>query len=189
MNVRLVKVLMFSVLIFSACSNNGSNQEQINGSSGSTTPKYFDLDQFFKEEIARLETSETLVRKTVVSEDKPEEKVLEIKDWNREFALFIQSDINKSAWAGSYRVDSSQHKILYTSIDPALRTKQIRIEKDISGRVIAIGIENGQSNMLYQTSENLYYYPDSLYHIERSQRIRIVGENLYKITGIFLDTP
>lgn len=189
MKIRFVKVILYLVLVSSSCTTNNINGEQDQEASVTYTLAYFDLEKFFREEISKLKSARTPVQKTVISGDAPEEKRVEIKDWDRELALFVQSDINKSAWTGSYLVDSSENEILYTSQDPSLRTKQIRIEKAASGSIVSISVENGQSNMLYQTTEKLYYYPDSMYHIERIQKIRIVGENHYKITGIFLANP
>lgn len=182
MGRRFFYIVVFLTVFSLSCDpDNSSTSSQTNVES----VVYFDLESYFKNEIAKLENQDQLISKTVIADHESEEKKVKIKDWNRELALFIQSDINKDAWKGSYRVDSNTNHVKYTSIDPSLRTKSISIVKDINGQIKGLEIENKQDNMLYQTEERLYYYPDSLYQIERSQKIRIVGEHVYKITGVF----
>ncbi len=145
---------------------------------------YFDLNRYFDEEAMRLQKLKPTIAKTVSKNDASESKSVQIEDWKDELGLFIDSDINKPAWRGRYRIDSTKHSLTYTSVDPELRTQQITIEKQIDGTIKHIAIVNRISNMLYQTEEQLDYYPDSLYRINRQQSVRVIGESQYAIVGI-----
>ncbi|MGK9125616.1 hypothetical protein M1D52_15940 [Olivibacter sp. SA151] len=157
-----------------------------NGEMKVTHPPYFDLISYFKQEAQFLQKKNPLILKTVGKNEQREQKKLRLGDWQREFELFSSSDINKPDWLQSYRIDSADGKLSYRAKAPRLRTKQITIYKDPKGAVRHIQILNGEKNWLYESSERLDYFPDSLYEIEKEQSIRIIGRNNYIITGRIL---
>ncbi|MFB5944663.1 hypothetical protein [Albibacterium profundi] len=162
-----------------ACSGSNSNAPNLQ------TDVYFDIKGFFEEEAHRLSQDTNLIHKEISRNGgEKESKSLLIKDWLKEFSLFIESDINKPAWTSSYEVSHEGDAIVYTSNDPELRTKKIRIEKD-GETVESIIIHNEVENKLYKSIEELYYSPDSIYRIEKLQDVRVIGANHYLITGSF----
>ncbi|EHQ29876.1 hypothetical protein Mucpa_5809 [Mucilaginibacter paludis DSM 18603] len=147
-------------------------------------PPYFDLKAYFTAEAQRLGKQQRLILKTVNYNNQPEEKDVAIKNWQRELALFTESDINKPSWRDSYKKTANNDSIVYRAVDTNLNTRYISIHlkaKQVSG----IRIVNFTKNLLYQTKENLSYYPDSLYKIEKHQSVKILGANNYEITGKF----
>ena len=46
-------------------------------------------------------------------------------------------------------------------------------------------IVNHTKNMLYENTEKLSYFPDSLYLIQKKQRVRLLGTDTYRISGLF----
>lgn len=145
---------------------------------------YFSLTAYFKQEAAKLQQRSPTIAKTASKDGTIESHDIRITDWETELALFIDSDINKADWKNSYSIDSTESSLVYTRLDPELRTERIMVEKHVDGVVKHIGITNQVKNMLYQTTEQLDYYPDSLYRITKQQRVRIIGESNYVITGI-----
>jgi len=145
--------------------------------------KYFDIEGFFTADTARLNHLNNLVLKTVTHNGITESKKVKIGNWGREFDLFINSDINKPAWKDSYRVITSDSSVIYEATVPELKMREMVIKK-INGKVKWILIYNRTKNSLYQTTEKLSYFPDSLYVIEKSQKVRIMGANYYKIKGL-----
>lgn len=144
---------------------------------------YFSLESYFRQEAERLELQTPQIQKTVSKNGEVESRNIRIEDWQKEFALFMDADINKPAWQHSYRRDSVQFTITYTRIDPALRTEQIIVERHTDGTVNHIHVTNQVDNMLYNTLEELDYYPDSLYRINKRQQVRIIGKTDYTVTG------
>jgi hypothetical protein len=146
------------------------------------TPKYFDLKGYFKAGTARLKKRNPLITKTVTHNGVSETKKVHINEWGLELNLFSQSDINKPAWHDSYNVDSSAVSIIYRAKTPDLKTQLIIVNKSID-KVKWILVINRTKNRLYETSEQLSYFPDSLYIINKYQKVRLLGANRYVIKG------
>ena len=146
---------------------------------------FFNLKVFFEQEANRLTKLNKSVNKSVVHNNMRQHKTLIIPNWKAELSSFFESDINKAAWRDSYRVlEDSQH-ITYTALDSNLRTRSITIKKNTNGAPIQIDIINKTTNVLYQTQEQLTYKPHLVYTINKRQRVILLGDNLYHITGKF----
>lgn len=150
----------------------------------STDLAYFDIKSFFLNEASRLTPKKLSVLKEVSKNDLKETKLILIKDWEKEFDFFIESDINKPSWISSYKVEIDGDTTLYQALTPDLRTRVIQIIKN-GNRIKSISIKNESLNKLYKSYESLSYYPDSMYVIEKEQQVRFLGKNKYRVTGIF----
>jgi len=155
--------------------------------------KYFDLDGYFKNESARLTKANPSVNKSVTHNGVTESKKLHIENWNIELSLFRQSDINKPAWRNSYSVLKDSDLLIYKALEPELVTREILI-KLADGKVKYMMIVNDTYDVnakprrdlqhyFYITREKLTYFPDSLYLVQKSQRVRFLGVNNYDIKG------
>jgi hypothetical protein len=147
--------------------------------------KYFDLKGYFNADSARLTKLNKPVLKTVQHNGVAESKKVLIKNWGAELSLFIGSDINKPAWKDSYKITSTTTTLIYQAKEPDLLTREIIINKTGTDKVKWIMIINHAKNMLYETKEKLIYFPDSLYKIEKLQKVRLMGDNRYDVTGSF----
>jgi hypothetical protein len=145
--------------------------------------EYFDLKGFFEKESLRLNSTNTSVLKTV-SRNSIEETRKVTVNWINELSLFAESDINKPAWKKSYRKISNGEDVQYLALEDNLRTRRVRITR-INNHVKSIHIINRTSNFLYNSSEDLVYYPDSVYIIEKQQQVKVLGTNHYLVTGKF----
>jgi len=143
---------------------------------------YFDLKAFFRSDSARLAGLNPAVVKTVTHNGVTETKTVHIGNWSQELNLFIQSDINRPAWKSSYSVSNSDSAVIYKALTPELKTRRIIIKK-AGEKVQWILIYNHTKNLLYETNEKLSYFPDSLYLIEKSQHVKLMGRNDYKVQG------
>ncbi|WEA03371.1 hypothetical protein [Mucilaginibacter sp. SJ] len=143
---------------------------------------YFDLKEFFRADSARLTRLNPEVNKTVTHNGVTETKIVHIGNWNQELNLFIQSDINRPAWKNSYTVSTSDSAIIYKARTPELKTRRIIIKK-AGDKVEWILIYNHTKNLLYETNEKLSYFPDSLYLIQKTQHVKLMGRNDYKVQG------
>lgn len=147
------------------------------------TKRFEDIKGFFGEEAKRLNRSGTLTDKKVKQNEYSETKNGLSVEWQNELALFIESDINKPAWRDSYQISGSSNSIIYRAIDSNLRTRSIRLTKDADGRLTYVFIHNVTKNRLYESSEELIYIPDSIYIIDKSQKVLLLGKNRYLISG------
>ncbi len=147
---------------------------------------FFDLKDYFRTEAKRLAKQNPVINKTAVRNATSETKKVHIPNWETELSLFTESDINKPAWKASYNVLSTDDFIIYKALDPALilRTRKIVIKRS-GNKIRWILIYNHTKNKLYETTEKLSYFPDSLYLIEKMQRVRLLGTDRYRISGAF----
>jgi len=173
--VGLILILSF----FSSCSENNNKPED-----GALT--YFDIKGYFEQEATRLSQKNPLVYKEIIKNSEKEAQEIRINDWNKEFSFFIESDINKPAWTSSYSVKKNKDTIIYSALDPELRTKQIKLLKN-ANKLLFLSIKNEATNKLYTSKEELYYFPDSIYKLIKNQQVRIIGENHYQITVKFTE--
>lgn len=145
---------------------------------------YFNLKDYFTKTATELNSKRPLVNKMVSKNELSENKNLKINDWKTELGLFIDADINKVAWKESYTKDSSATKIIYIAKEADLKTQKIEIDlKD--GSPIKFKIKTQMDNLLYHTTEELEFYPDSVYQIKKHQKVVLLGENNYLIKGVF----
>ena len=144
---------------------------------------FFDVKGFFESEAKRLTINRKIVDKSIKQNDLSEIKKGISVDWENELALFIASDINKPSWIDSYKINRDSVQVTYLAIDTNLRTRFLVIKKDKQGRAVYFRIKNITRNKLYESSEELTYIPDSIYTINKNQRVRFLGNNNYQISG------
>jgi hypothetical protein len=146
--------------------------------------KYFDLKKYFNEEAVRISKKYPTITKTVSYNGQEETKTIAIKHWEQELNSFIESDINKPAWKDSYIITRYNGGLIYQTVDTTLHTQRIEVFFK-KNKVTEIKVNAFTANMLYNTTEYLDYCPDSLYYIQKSQAVKILGKNNYEITGKF----
>jgi len=168
-------ILLFCCFCLTCCT---SNQKPDNSSK-----TYFDLKAYFENKAQYLQKKNPLVKKTIAKNDLTESKNITIRNWANELGLFSGSDINKPAWKTEYEIKNTGNEIQYLAKDNKLKTKKIIIDKSENGKIKHIFILNGVTNNLYTSTEELHYYPDSLYSIRKKQKILIIGSNDYFIVG------
>ena len=145
---------------------------------------YFDLKTYFTKTATELNRKKPLVNKTVSKNELSENKKIKITDWKTELALFIDADINKKAWKDSYSKDSSATKIIYKAKEADLKTQKIEIDLK-NGLPLKFRIITKMDNLLYHSTEELEFYPDSVYSINKHQKVTLISQNNYLIKGFF----
>ncbi len=174
-DIRLVCLISFILIIYSCGSEPTTNSKEL---------KYFDVKGYFSKEIARLSKLNKPVLKSINFNGKNEVKRLFINNWENEFDFFSSSDINKPSWKDSYTIEASENLLIYRAKDVNLKLQEM-IVKQVNNKVKWIMIYNNTKNMLYESSEKLSYFPDSLYLIQKSQKVRLLKKNYYIIKGSF----
>jgi len=146
---------------------------------------YFEVERFFKAKAEYLAKIDPAIEKTVSQNNNKQKKTLHISDWASELELFSASGINKPAWKDSYQVVRRKNITEYIATDPNLRTQKISIATSGSREIKHIFIYNKTSNALYTSTEELNYYPDSMYSVRKHQKVLVIGTNTYFISGKF----
>lgn len=148
------------------------------------TKTYFDLEGYFKKEAIRLSKTNPIINKTVLINGKEEQKNINIKNWEQEFKSFIDADINKASWKGSFNETIVEGLTTYTSISDKIPVKKLEISLE-KNRLTSIKVYLTNANDLYTSQDSLSYYPDSLYQIKKTQHIKLMDTKQYRITGKF----
>lgn len=130
-----------------------------------------------------MEDSGYRLEKTIFTDNQEETQILRTADWERELARFKEVDINKPSWRNSYRIDSAGRSLTYTAMDPDLRVQKIRITGERPGAIRSVHIQKETKNQLYNTREELLYYPDSAYTITHRQKILLLSKDDFKVSG------
>lgn len=147
--------------------------------------KYVDLKGYFLKEALRLQKLNKTVLKTVAHNGHSESKIISSIKWVKELSLFIESDINKIAWEKRYRITNSSQSVRYDALNSDLKTQRIVINYGANHSINSVEIINKTQNFLFDSEEKLKYFPDSIYQINKSQHVLLVGDNQYDIKGTF----
>lgn len=143
---------------------------------------YFDLEGYFKKEIARLQKANLVVNKTVITNGQAERKSLKIKNWKQELGIFVDADINKTSWNGSFNVTKTDSVQRFISDNKKIKVKQVEIAS-AGSKIKRIEIWIAVKNILYTSTDTLVYFPDSLYEIRKQQKIRLLSQKNYTVLG------
>lgn len=143
---------------------------------------YFDIAGYFKAQTKELSKQNPSVNKTATHNGQSETKKVKIGNWEGEFEQFIASDINKPAWRQSYTVSNGTGITVYKAKSKDLKTQKV-ILKEVDGKLVWIYIYNHNKNLLFESYEDLAYYPDSVYTIKKWQHVKLMGVNRYEIRG------
>ncbi|MCB0634888.1 MAG: hypothetical protein KDD15_34385 [Lewinella sp.] len=160
--------LFFLLTLFWACNPAASS------SGGMKKDTFFDLEGYFKGQVAQLSTDQPSVRKKVRIGDQEEEKEVDGIDFSQELQIFSRSDINRPAWSDKYQVDSIMQDgqltaLSYTAIDTSLVTRLLEISFQ-SGKVTSIHILNRSHSAIAHTEQDLQYLPRERYQIVSTQK-------------------
>lgn len=171
------KLIFFGLVLLSiSCVQEEKVQTQ-------ATP-YFDLENYFKAEASRLTKTNPQLHKTVIVNGQIESRDVTINDWEQEFESFIDADINKAAWRGSFKVQKDSVTTIYSTQDDKIPVKKLVISlKDNNVSAIVAIVKN--TNKLYTSTDSLTYYPDSLYQIKKTQQIIFMEPKNYDVTVRF----
>ncbi|MEJ5994223.1 hypothetical protein WG904_07280 [Pedobacter sp. Du54] len=173
--MRLVSIGLL-ILILSSCTANEQNKPQ--------SDAYFNIKGYFETEANRLNQLQLPIDKSVAINGIAEQKIVKIKDFKNELSSFIASDINKASWRGSYTVKKDRDNELYTTTNEKIPIKKIAIHY-LNQKIKWIQVIGMTDNLLYHSSDSLTYFPDSLYEIKKTQKIRLLKEKKYVMIGKF----
>ncbi|MHA8101058.1 hypothetical protein PQG46_04410 [Aquirufa nivalisilvae] len=158
-----------------------------------TSPKntYFAWADLLNSHIKSFEVKKPKVHKTVFLDGVKEVKVVSDIDWSKEWALFLEADLNKPAFEKSYDNLSEPDLIWYSlKLGESLPVKKFMVHLDDLNRPTRVEIEVSQKNFLFETNKNMHMtFSDGYvqtYYIEGSQKLRWGKPTHYKLLGVLL---
>jgi 2-hydroxy-3-keto-5-methylthiopentenyl-1-phosphate phosphatase len=171
----MIKKLFIPVFAIALFSCNQRKEAEAN-----TDLVYFDIKGYFEKEISRLQKLNPVVNKTVSVNGAVESKSSKIADWSKELTIFVNADINKTSWKGSFKTVKQNETEVYTSDSKKIPIKKISVTQH-GQQVDKIEIIIDNKNILYQSQDTLTYCPDSLYSIKKQQKIRLLKDKKYSV--------
>lgn len=153
------------------------------------TIKYFDIKALFTNQIAMLTIQKPVFNKKVEINLEKENKEISDINWEKELSPFIQSDINKPAFLGSYDIIETDSTLKYSlKAGEKKPISSISITKSLQKQQIKfINIASSDENMLYRWEKELKANFESgnlkKYTIEGKQKILVFDEENYKIVS------
>lgn len=165
--------------------------------------KFFDVPGYFKGEIDSIKTNYTTVSKTSVYNGDTNRQELKVMDvnWEKEFALFLECDINKPVYYANVQITPGMPIGLsyaeeYTNKSSQGPIKFLMIRKmNVSEEVQLIKISLEKNNLISSTNISLSYNPyfltsgenpqvDIVYSIQGEQYVKSIGEkNHFSVMG------
>jgi hypothetical protein len=149
--------------------------------------QYFNIKGLFEKQISDLAAEKPIFLKQIQINGVSEAKEISNFDWRKELDPFLQTDINKAAYLGSYEIiesDTTTHYIL--KANQKLPIKRVNI---IHGKsfISLIEINSSDNNMLYKWSKILTASFDSgklqYYTVKSSQKILVFSEEIIAISS------
>jgi len=156
-----------------------------------TKDRFFNLNDYFEQEIARLKENNQQVDKTIQINGETEQETLDSINFEKELAVFVNSSINKTSWIDKYQADSTFSdtgaltKIVYTATDEDLKTQQLTVDFE-NEQVQRIDITNRSGTTLAKMKQQLSYTPGEGYSIESSQDIVLFDNRNMVIEATFV---
>ncbi len=145
---------------------------------------YFDIKGYFEKEAIRLNKLDLSTEKSVAIDGEKEQKLVKISDFNQELSAFIAADINKASWRGAFVVTKQNEIVRYTTENKKIPVSAVKIAYR-NNKLKSIQLVVKTDNILYQSIDTLSYFPDSLYEIKKTQKIKLLKEKKYVVVGKF----
>lgn len=146
---------------------------------------YFDIKGYFTYQISILEKEKPKFTKLIIINKEKEAKDLTNIDWKKELDPYLQTDINKVAYAQSYETIENDSMVNYTlKAAQTLPVKSILIKSEPKTKQInSITIESSDENMLYYWKKSLVSTFEhgklKTYSIRGKQKILIFDEEAF----------
>ena len=173
--VVLHKTVFFSLLFVSfACQRN----EKAN-----LTPLYFDLPNYFKVETERQMGKNIYAEVRWEKDGVTEVKKEEVIDWKKAFKALQKLDLNRTAYRGGYKVDTSgnenQLAVNHVAQTAAMNPQTVRLQF-ASGKLVKLELQVADKNFLYESVVHYSYVPDDTLRISGTQQVIFGEKHSYK---------
>lgn len=153
---------------------------------------YYDLPTFINKQIGNLQKKGQWVRKHVSKDG--HEHIIERGDidWKEELDLFLESDINRPAWRGEFRVDTidleREYVITYKTENKQIPVQNvvITIDKD-TRQCLKVTVDRRSKNFLYQSDQSLYYTTGEGYMMKGKLSVSYLFDSEYSIESEFIE--
>lgn len=154
---------------------------------------YYDLPSFITKQANNLQSKTQWVRKHVTKDG--HSHIIERGDieWMEELDLFIESDINRPAWRGEFKVDTirleREYVITYKTDNKQIPVKNVvvTIDKE-SNQCLKVTVDRRTKNFLYQSDQSLYFTTGEGYMMKGKLSVSYLFDSEYSIDSEFIES-
>jgi hypothetical protein len=181
---RFFAPVLLTILLLVSCTDQKVSEEP-------TQNVFFSLKDYIEAEADRLNEQQTGLNKTIVINDKSEQREVSGIDFHQELSLFSKADINKLAWADKYEVDTvfyASHfpqSIHYKAVEAALKTQEIHLYFQENQTVDSIRIRSKSETVLASNENWLQFTAATGYHILTAQDNLSGNPARIEVTSVF----
>lgn len=154
---------------------------------------YYDLPSFIQKQVDNLRSKGQWVRKHVTKDG--HSHIIEIGDidWNEELDAFMESDINRPAWRGEFKVDTialeRAYVITYKTENNQIPVKNVVVTLDKeTEQCLQITVDRRTKNFLYSSDQSLYYTTGEGYMMKGKLSVNYLFDSEYSIESEFIES-
>lgn len=156
------------------------------------TSAYVNLPNDLREMIADYRSQHFGLHKEMVFDGGQVVLDLDTPNWEKELAGLLSVDLNKPAYKGRYRVDSSQSEtgittIQYAALEPKTDIQWVKVLYE-SGKLTEAYVRKAERTGLYQSEQHFSVKRSEGYDISGTQDVRLKGSLKYHIHGTLIPT-
>lgn len=154
---------------------------------------YYDLPAFISKQISNLKSKKQWVRKHVTKDGRSHIIERGDIDWNDELGVFLESDINRPAWRGEFKIDSISLErvfvITYKTENPEIPVKNVvvTVDKDTK-QCLQISVDRRTENFLYSSDQSLFFTTGEGYMMKGKLSVSYLFDSEYSIESEFIES-
>ena len=153
---------------------------------------YYDLPRFIKKQADNLNEKKQWVRKHVTKDG--HSHIIERGNivWAEELDAFIESDINRPAWRGEFKVDTITLEralvITYKTENEQIPVKNVvvTLDKDTK-QCIQVTVDRRTENFLYSSKQSLFFTAGEGYMMKGKLSVSLLFDSEYSIESEFIE--
>jgi hypothetical protein len=154
---------------------------------------YYDIPSFIIKQANNLNVKGQWVRKHVTKDG--HSHIIERGNiaWQEELDAFIESDINRPAWRGEFKVDTISLErvdvVTYNTENKQIPVKNVvvTIDKD-TRQCLQVTVDRVTDNFLYSSNQSLFFTTGEGYMIKGKLSVSFLFDSEYSIESEFIES-
>jgi hypothetical protein len=154
---------------------------------------YYDLPSFIHKQAENLQSKSQWVRKHVTKDGHSHIIERGNINWQEELEAFLDSDINRPAWRGEFKVDTISlervYVITYKTENKQIPVKNvvITIDKD-TRQCLQVTIDRRTKNFLYSSDQSMFFTTGEGYMMKGKLSVSYLFDSEYSIESEFIES-
>lgn len=154
---------------------------------------YYDLPSFIQKQIGNLKEKGQRIRKLVKKDGHSHIIEKGNINWEEELGLFLESDINRPAWRGEFKVDTikleREYVVTYKTENKEIPVRNVVITIDRkTGQCLKVTVDRRTENFLYSSDQSLYFTTGEGYMMKGKLSVNYLFDSEYSIESEFIES-